>query len=523
MKCSLSPILFIVLLASFALVSIPAAAQQPCENLMSAKIPNVTITSAKAMAPQWEIPATGGMFGTQAGQKVSVPFCRIEAFSAPTSDSHIGFEVWLPLPESWNGKFLAVGNPGFVGGIARGALAPIVKNGYATASTDTGHTDDGYDWAKGHPEKLVDWGHRAVHETAVAAKHLIQSYYGKAAQYSYWNSCHNGGNQGLNEAQRYPTDFNGIVAGDPAYYVSRLQAGSLYIGWVSLKDGVKAPGYIPPGKYPMIHKAALDACDSKDGLADGIIEDPLRCNFDPTKIQCPEDKDAPSCLTAAQVETAKAIYEGAKFNDGTQIYSGFEPGSELGWSMMTAGPEPLGINAGFFKGMVFQDPKWDFRTFNVDRDTHLAEARTGKAIDGFNPDLRPFKKNGGKLIIYMSWNETAVPPRTITDYYKNVERAMTGPLSTYDFARLFMAPDGGMCPGFGNAGDFDTQKAIEQWVEKGVAPDKILLTHREQAKFGEQGKALRTRPVCAYPNIAKYKGSGNPDDAANFTCTAPGK
>jgi feruloyl esterase len=507
--------LFITVLA---LMAVPALAQQPCEKLASAKIPNVTITLAKDMGPNWEIPATGGMFGTPAGQKVAVAFCRVEAYSTPVADSHIGFEVWLPIAESWNGKFLAVGNPGFFGGIARGALAGIVQNGYVAASTDTGHTDGGYAWAQGHPEKLVDWGHRAVHETAVAAKQIIQNYYGKPVQYSYWNSCHNGGNQGLNEAQRYPGDFNGIVAGDPAYYVSRLQAGSLYIGWVSLKDGVKSPGYIPPSKYPALNRAALNACDGKDGLVDGIIEDPPRCDFDPKSIQCPDNNDSAACLTAAQVETAQKIYAGAKFKDGKPIYSGYEPGSELGWAMMAGGPEPLSINAEYFKGMVFENPNWDFRAFDGDRDARLAEERTGKAIDGFNPDLKPFKRNGGKLIIYQSWNEMAVPPRTIVDYYNNVIHAMGGQEQTQDFARLFIAAGNGMCPGFGNAEDFNTLKAVEQWVEKGIAPDKIILTHREQAKLGEQGKALKTRPVCAYPKIARYKGSGDAGDAANFLC-----
>jgi feruloyl esterase len=221
------------------------------------------------------------------------------------------------------------------------------------------------------------------------------------------------------------------------------------------------------------------------------------------------------------VETARKIYAGAKFNDGTPLYSGYEPGSELGWAMMAAGPEPLSINANYFKSMVFGDPNWDFRTFDVDRDTRLAEVRTGKAIDAFNPDLKPFKKNGGKLILYQAWMETVVPPRTIIDYYRNIEKTMGGPSQTQDFARLFMAAGSGICPGFSNAEDFNTLKAIEQWVEKGVAPDKIILTHREQAGLGEQGKALRTRPACAYPKVARYKGTGDPNDAANFTCTAP--
>ena len=518
MRYPTGPGLLAALLVCISLISTPAGAQQPCEGLMSVKITNVTITGAKAISPPWEIPATGGMFGTPRGQSVDVPFCRVEGYSTPTADSHIGFEVWLPQAASWNEKLLAVGNPGFIGGIARGALAGVVKNGYVATSTDTGHSDDGYDWANGHPEKLVDWGHRAVHETAVAAKQLIKSYYGKLPRYAYWNSCHNGGNQGLNEAQRYPEDFDGIVAGDPAYYVSRLQAGSLYIGWVALKDGVKAPGYIPPAKYPILNRAALDVCDRKDGLVDGIIEDPPRCGFDPKSIQCPGNTDSASCLTEPQVETARKIYAGARFKDGTPLYGGYESGSELGWAMMAGGPDPLSLNTGYFKGMVFGDPNWDFRTFDVDRDTRLAEARTGKAIDAYNPDLKPFAKNGGKLILYQSWNEMAVPPRTIIDYYSSVEKAMGGPARTQDFARLFMVAGDGMCPGFGNAEDFSTLKAVEQWVEKGVAPDKIIMTHRD-----DQRKAFRTRPVCAYPKVAKYKGSGDPNDAANFTCVAPGK
>jgi feruloyl esterase len=465
----------------------------------------------------WEIPATFGMFGAPAGQKVSVPFCRVEGFSKPVPESRIGFEVWLPLAANWNEKFLAVGNPGFIGSIPHGALANIVQKRYATAATDTGHVGEDYDWAIAHPERLEDWGHRAVHETAVAAKKLIQSFYGKPVKYSYWNSCHNGGNQGLSEAQRYPKDFNGIVAGDPAYYVSRLQAGSLYIGWVSLKDGIKAPGYIPPNKYRALNKAALDACDANDGLADGIIEDPPRCKFEPQTILC-KGEDNESCLTPPQVETAKKIYAGAKFADGKQLYSGFEPGSELGWAMMAAGPDPLSINAGYFKGIVFQDPNWDFRTFDVDRDTRIAESRTGAAVDNANPNLSAFKENGGKLILYQSWNETAVPPRMITEYYKSVQKAMGGPKETADFARLFMIAGSGMCPGFANAEDFNALEAVQLWVEEDIAPDIIVVTLRD-----DKGRAVRSRLVCSYPKVSRYKGTGDPNEAANFECITPDK
>jgi feruloyl esterase len=360
----------------------------------------------------------------------------------------------------------------------------------------------------------------------LTAKKLIQSYYGKPSQHSYWNSCHNGGNQGLNEAQRYPDDFDGIVAGDPAFYISHLQPGSLYISWVALKDGVNAPGYIGK-KLALINKAALDACDAMDGLKDGLIADPRLCKFDPKSIQCPGNTDSPDCLTAAQVDTVKKIYAGAKFKDGTPIYSGLEPGSELTWAPIMVEKDPFFVNVDYFKGMVFENLNWDWRTFDVDRDTRLAIAKTGKAVDGNNPDLRPFKEAGGKLILIGSWNSTALPPRTLTEYYAQIEKAVGGPNQTKDFARLFMVPGSPGCPGFMvNQKDFDAWGAIQNWVENGVAPEAIVYAQREQPggtmRIGT-GKVYRTRPACAYPKVAKYKGTGDINDAANFTCVAPAK
>jgi feruloyl esterase len=526
MKHRLNPALFAVLLFSFVLISMPAAAQQPCESLASVKIPNITILSAKAGSPGFELPAQPGPMGNMPAVKIPVPFCRIEAYSAPSNDSHIGIEVWLPASANWNGKFLAAGNPGFIGSLSSAGLAQIMQRGYVAAGTDTGHVDAGFEWAIGHPEKWADWGYRAVHEMVTLTKKLSEAYYGKQIQYSYWNSCHNGGNQGLNEAQRYPDDFDGIIAGDPAFWISHLQPGSLYISWLALKDGVGGPGYIPPAKVEVLHKAAIAACDGIDGLVDGLIENPPSCRFDPASIQC-KGADGPDCLTAGQVDTARKIYEGAKFKDGTPIFSGFERGSEQNWNFMIE-KEPFSVNINFFKGMVYQDPNWDFRTFDVDRDTKLAIERTGKYVDGNNPDLQPFKKSGGKLIIVASWNSMGLPPRSVTEYYKNVEKTMGGPDKTQDFARLFAVAGSGGCPGFMmNVEDFDSFKAIEQWVEKGIAPDKIVYSHREgggmAAGMGTPGKVYRTRPACAFPKQAKYKGTGDINDAANFTCVGPGK
>lgn len=514
MNCRVGSFLFAALFAAFTFASLPGFAQQPCESLKSIKIPNVTITSVTAGRPGYELPGQAGAMGNVPATKISVPFCRIEAFSAPSSDSHIGIEVWLPDAANWNGNFLAVGNPGFIGSLSSNGIAQIMQQGYVAAGTDTGHVDAGFEWAIGHPEKWADWGYRAVHEMVAVTKTLAERYYGKPVKHSYWNSCHNGGNQGLNEAQRYPDDFDGIVAGDPAYYISHLQSGSLYISWVALKDGPNGPGYIPTPKLAALNKAAIEACDKNDGLVDGLIEDPTKCRFDPATIQC-KQAESPSCLTAAQVDTARKIYAGATFKDGTPIYSGFEPGSELNWAFMIE-KEPFSVNTNFFKGMVFQDSNWDFRTFDVDRDTRLAIERTGKYADGNNPDLSAFKKSGGKLIIVASWNSLALPPRAVVDYYKSVERTMGGPEKTQDFARLFAVPGSGGCPGFvWNTEDFKALDAMIQWVEKGKAPEKIIYSHRDS---GGSGKVTRTRPACAYPKVSRYKGTGDINDAANFEC-----
>ncbi|HSW38193.1 MAG TPA: tannase/feruloyl esterase family alpha/beta hydrolase, partial [Acidobacteriota bacterium] len=491
------------------LVSVlPAAAQQSCESLKSIRIRNVTIASAEKGNPGYELPAQSG-FVSMPPQKVQAPFCRIKAYSTPTSGSRIGIEVWLPDRSNWNRRFLALGNPGFIGSIASGGIARNMERGYVSAGTDTGHVDEGFEWAIGHPEKWADWGHRAVHEMAVVTRALANAYYGEPIQYSYWNSCHNGGNQGLNEAQRYPNDFDGIIAEDPAFFVSHLQAGSLYISWVALKDGVDGPGYIPTEKLAVINKAVLAACDANDGLIDGIIEHPPSCAWNPARIQC-KGNDRPDCLTAAQVETVRKIYEGAKFKDGAPIYTGFERGSELTWPLMIE-KEPFIVNLNYFKGMVFEDAGWDWRTFDVDRDTRLAVRKTADAVDATDPNLKPFKDAGGKLIMVASWNSTALPPRQLVKYYEEVEKTMGGPEQTRDFARLFAVPGSSGCPAFANPEGFKVFEALQAWVEEGKAPDKIIYAHTKG------GQVYRTRPVCAYPQQARYKGSGDINDAANFT------
>lgn len=513
-----SGIILISIIFTVLAMSFPAFAEQSCESLKSIKIPNITITSVEKGGPGYELPGMTG-FMNMPPQKINAPFCRIKAISRPTSDSEIGIEIWLPDPSNWNGRFLAVGNPGFIGSIASSGIARNMEKGYVSAGTDTGHVDDGFEWAIGHPEKWADWGHRAVHEMAVATKIFANAYYGKPIEYSYWNSCHNGGNQGLNEAQRYPEDFDGIIAEDPAFFITHLQPGSLYISWLALKNGVNGPGYIPVEKLKVINDAALNACDKNDGLIDGLIEDPATCNFDPGTIQC-NGKDLLTCLTAAQVNTVRKIYDGAKFNDGTQIYSGFERGSELTWTMMIE-KEPFMVNLNYFKGIVFEDPNWDFRTFDVDRDTRLGIKKASLALDANNPDLKPFKDAGGKIMMISSWNSMALPPRQLVTYYGDVVKTLGGYENTLDFARLFTVPGSSGCPAFANPEGFKTFEALVDWVENGKAPDHIIYPHTKgggMMDMSSKPEVYRTRPVCAYPRQARYKGTGDVNDATNFEC-----
>lgn len=507
----------VVCLGVLALAPARMIAQQSCESLASVNLPNAKVTSATSIdpPPDFSIPIPAGPAGPGSTLVVSSPFCRVVAVSTPTSDSQIVFEVWLPVSARWNGKFEAVGNGGFIGQISYTALAAALNRGYATASTDTGHASGNDEsWALGHPEKLVDWSYRAVHEMTVDSKLILAAFYGKPAKLSYWNGCSTGGKQGLTEAQRYPADYDAILAGAPANYITHLQAGSIYESWVALKDGMNAAGYIPPAKYAVLHKAALAACDAKDGVLDGVIADPPRCKFDPKAIQCPS-ADAPTCLTASQVKTAQLLYAGAKYNDGKQIFPGFAAGSETGWGGMAAGPEPISIGDGFFRYMVFGNPNWDFRTLDVDRDTRTADEKLASVVNAIDPNLKPFADRGGKMIMYHGWSDQAIAPGNSVNYYESVVAAMGGAAKTQAFLRLFMVPGMTHCQGGAGPNTFDALTLLERWRESGTAPDKIIATH------ATSGTIDNSRPLCPYPQAAIYKGSGNTTDAGNYSCGNP--
>jgi feruloyl esterase len=439
-------------------------------------------------------------------------FCRVAATLTPTGDSDIRIEVWLPA-EGWNGKFLGVGNGGWAGSISYPALADAVRRGYAAASTDTGHTGDGADasFALGHPERLVDFGYRAVHEMTVAAKAFVAAFYERAPRYSYWSGCSTGGKQGLTEAQRYPGDYDGIVAGAPANNWTRLMIGLLWYGRATLTDPA---GFIPQEKLSLLNRAALAACDAADGVTDGVIENPAACRFDPQVLAC-KGEGGLDCLTPPQVEAARRIYRGASNpRTGETLFPGLPPGTEPAWGAVAGGPAPFPIPDSHFKYVVFANAAWDFRTLDFDRDVTRAEQADNGTLTAVNPDLSAFVARGGRLLLYHGWNDQLITAHNSVNYFERV-RATLGPSRTEPAVRLFMAPGMAHCAGGPGPNQADWLGALERWVERGEAPARIV------ASLLANGRVQRTRPLCAYPHVARYDGTGSTDDEANFACVAP--
>jgi len=486
----------------------PLLAAGPCESLSSLVLRNGSVSHVETVpAGAFKLPqsaTTPQLFAT-------LPeFCRVSISLKPSPDSDIRVEVWLPA-SGWNGKYMGVGNGGWSGAISYPALARAIGRGYAAASTDTGHQGGSAEFALGHPEKLIDFGWRAVHLMTLSAKAAMASYYGNAPKYSYWNGCSSGGKQGLMEAQRFPEDYNGIIAGAPANYWTHLMVSGVWIGQATLKD---ASSYIPKEKYGILHAAAIEACDSGDGVKDGVIENPVQCKFDPGVLLCKDPGATAACLTAPQVEAARKIYSGPiNPRTGAKIFPGLEPGSELQWGAMAGGPAPFPITADHFRYVLFKDPRWNFKTLDFDRDVALAEKADHGLLTAIDPNLRRFSSRGGKLFLYHGWNDQLIAPRNAINYYQSVVKTMGAHVT--DSVRLFMVPGMNHCAGGDGPSSFDTVKIIEDWVENGRAPDRMIAAH------GPPAAPDRTRPLCPYPQAARYSGSGSTDDAANFVCAAP--
>jgi feruloyl esterase len=492
------------------------AAPSPCETLAKLVLPDTFITLAQSVpageftAPQGFRPGAGDppAGGLATAAKVLPPFCRVAATLKPTPDSDIKVEFWMP-EANWNRKYQAVGNGGWAGSISYSAMASALQSGYATSSTDTGHTGPGGSFALGHPEKLIDYAWRSEHEMTVKAKLLIKAFYGDDPKFSYWVGCSSGGKQGLKEAQRFPDDFDGISAGAPVLNWTHRSIEALWVGLAALKDPAY---YIPPEKYPLIHQAAIAACDARDGLKDGLIGDPAGCRFDPGTLEC-KDGGGEQCLTHPQVEAVRKIYSPAlNPRTGEKLSPGFEPGSELGWRAIAGGPEPFGAGADYFKYVVFRDPNWNWRTFNMDSDAALADQVDDGTINATSADLKRFIAHRGKLILYHGWTDTNITPGATVDYFNRVVEQMGGAAQTAQAVRLFMVPGMNHCGGGEGPNVFNMVSSLERWVEDGKAPDQILASHLTT------GKVDRTRPLCPYPQTAQYKGTGDPNDAANFTC-----
>jgi feruloyl esterase len=481
------------------------ASSAPCESLATLALKDAKITAAQVVqAGQFSAPGGPQAAGARNPYKDLPEFCRVAATLTPTSDSDVKVEVWLPIT-NWNGKFQGVGNGGWAGVISYSAMADAVRAGYATASTDTGHTTPGGSFAFGHPEKLIDFAWRSEHEMTVKAKSVIEKFYATGPKLSYWNGCSTGGRQALKEAQKFPDDYDGIIAGDPANRTALAM-------WIA--HAVKDPAsYIPPNKYPFIHQAALAACDGKDGLKDGLIDDPTQCSFDPAVLLC-KGADDLSCLTAPQVAAAKKIYS-APVNPrtGTQLSNPLVPGTELGWGD-DAGPQPNANILDQYRYVVFKDPRWDWKTFDFDRDAIRGDLPENLIMNATDPNMEPFFSHGGKLLLYHGWSDPRVPTLDMIQYYRKVVDAIGDSSKASDRVRLFLAPGMGHCGGGEGPNVFDKVGALEQWVEQRKAPDKIIASHVAA------GKVDRTRPLCPYPQIAKYKGTGSIDDAANFVCAA---
>ncbi len=497
-----------LLLMSAGVVAVPDASA--CERLAAARLPDTTIVAATTIPAGAFTPSAppSGAPGVPAPRAITVPeSCRVVGRIHP----QITFEVWMPTT-TWNGKFQAVGGGGFAGVIVYTAIATALNRGYATASTDTGHAGGTGVWALNRPDLITDFAYRGIHEMTLKAKTLVRSFYGNGPRQSYFVGCSTGGRQGLIEAQRFPADYDGIVVGAPANYWTHLMVGTLGTGAVTLKDPATA---LPRATYPLINDAALAACDAADGAKDGLFEDPRHCSFDPAVLQC-KGAETEACLTAPQVESARKVYSSVKNpRTGDELFPGLAIGTDF--AALAGGPAPFFIPGDFMKYFLFNDPAWDWRTFDFDKDVAALDAKYGALFNATDPNLSAFKGRGGKIVMYHGWSDQLIPAQSSVNYLTAVTKTM-GQKEADQFLRLFMAPGMAHCAGGPGPNTFDALGALEQWVEKGVAPASIVASHTNAA-----GAVDRTRPLCAYPQVAVYKGSGSLDEAASFVCQSPAR
>ncbi len=469
-------------------------AADTCEQLVAQRAPDATIREA--------VLVSGGAFTPpQASTALTgLPdFCRVSAVVPPA----INIEVWLPV-ESWNGRFQGVGGGGLAGVISYGALANAVREGYASASTDTGHVG-GFDaaWAIGHPELLADFGYRAVHEMTRVGKTVTEAFYATPPHHAYWVGCSTGGRQGLMEVQRYPTDYDGALIGAPAIDWSALHVAQLWDARTTLTD---PDAYLSPAQLVAVHEAVLARWDAADGAADGVIGDPTVVQLDLSALQ------RAAGLSTARVEALRKLYQGPVDGAGQPVYPGLMPGGEALWPIVTAGPAPFGIGEAVYRDMVKQDPMWDWTSLDIDADLPAARVLFGDVLDTLDPDLTAFKEHGGKLIVYHGFSDPLIAPERTRQYFLSVIDTLGGRDAVDAFARLYLLGGVGHCRGGAGADTFDGLGALVQWVEGGVPPTRMVATHLTD------GRVDRARPLCAFPRQAHYGGAGNVADATSWSC-----
>jgi feruloyl esterase len=512
-----------------------------CERLASLSLPNATITAvemikAGAFTVPGDAPRDGGGSSALAGTIGAVPdvpgrvtantaglglgynggrgippfstlpaFCRVAATLKPSPASDIRMEMWMPIA-GWNGNFRGTSPNGLGGVLNYNAMAVGLMSGFAIASTDTGHRGGDTAWMR-DPERITDFAGRAMHETTVVGKAVASAYYGAALKYSYMIECGGGSAAALHEVQKYPADYNGVVVGGHAAHLTRQIFGQLWPWLAAHPNGVAT---LPAAKLTVLHNAVLNKCDMLDGVKDGLLENPLKCTFDPKEIAC-KAGDAANCLTAMQVEAVQRIYEGPT-NPRTheRIWSPLFRGSELDWSFFTESAAPIGIATSALR-MILDDPSWDYRQVDFDRHVAAADRSDIARVNASNPDISAYVRGGGKLILSGGWNNALVPAGAVLDYYTRVE-AKIGLQDTRDGVRLYMVPGMIECNGGPGTDTFDMLGVMRRWVERGDAPSEVTASRIEH------GKIVRTRPLCPYPQVATYRGSGSTDEARNFVC-----
>jgi len=531
---------YLQLAAAAAVIGFAAspAAATTCSQLASNfHRPNTTITTAQS------VPAGTFVTPTVPPQSITgLPkFCRVAGFTTPTSDSRIGFEVWIP-ESAWNLKYLQIGCGGFCGAISYQFMADPLQRGYAVAATDDGHQASIVDasWAAGHPEKLVDFGYRALKETTEVAKALIATLKSSGARRSYFMGCSDGGREALMEAQRFPRDFDGIIAGSPANNWTNLFTGFL---WNERALAATSAGDLSPADITLLSNAVLSQCVGRDGGAstDKFLNNPLACKFKPEKLSCSATNTA-SCLAPDKIEAITKIFSGPP-----KIFPGYGPGGEASdpadWPLWILGPGNPAFSLqglfgnSYFQNMVFPNSGWTPNSFSIEENLHQARVRTGAILNSVDPNLQPFKQRGGKLIHYAGWADSAISPLNAIDYHKAVTSVMGGPRETGEFYRLFMVPGMAHCSGgpganaFGQGGangphpsdpSSDILSALDRWVELRIPPEQIIAT-KYRNDDPNQGVAFQ-RPLCPFPKIAKYKrqGGGSTTDASSFECSRNG-